>query len=120
MNNKKKWIFTNNISCNTLEFKCFTCKKCDGNTILVNYSIIILWNSDFRNILCTIWKRFKTSYNGKSIDNLSCRTYIKSNLGLFRKWRSSTMTTVIGVSFILLGAITDILFTSRAKKTEKN
>ena len=31
-----------------------------------------------------------------------------------------SMTTVIGVSFILLGAITDILFTSRAKKTEKN
>lgn len=30
------------------------------------------------------------------------------------------MTTVIGVSFILLGAITDILFTLRAKKTEKN
>ena len=31
-----------------------------------------------------------------------------------------SMTTVIGVSFILLGAITDILFTSRAKKTEKS
>ena len=31
-----------------------------------------------------------------------------------------SMTTVIGVSFILLGAITDILFTSRAKKTEQN
>ena len=31
-----------------------------------------------------------------------------------------SMTTVIRVSFILLGAITDILFTSRAKKTEKN
>lgn len=31
-----------------------------------------------------------------------------------------SMTTVIGVSFILLGAITDILFTSKAKKTEKN
>ena len=30
-----------------------------------------------------------------------------------------SMTTVIGVSFILLGAITDILFTSKAKKTEK-
>ena len=30
------------------------------------------------------------------------------------------MTTVIGVSFILLGTITDILFTSRAKKTEQN
>ena len=28
-----------------------------------------------------------------------------------------SMTTVIGVSFILLGAITDILFTSKAKKT---
>ena len=26
----------------------------------------------------------------------------------------------IGVSFILLGAITDILFTSKAKKTEQN
>ena len=31
-----------------------------------------------------------------------------------------SMTTVIGVSFILLGTITDILFTSRAKKTEQN
>ena len=31
-----------------------------------------------------------------------------------------SMTTVIRVSFILLGAITDILFTSRAKKTEQN
>lgn len=31
-----------------------------------------------------------------------------------------SITTVIGVSFILLGAITDILLTSRAKKTEKN
>jgi len=31
-----------------------------------------------------------------------------------------SITTVIGVSFILLGAITDILFTSRAKKTEQN
>ena len=31
-----------------------------------------------------------------------------------------SITTVIGVSFILLGAITDILFTSRAKKTEKS
>ena len=31
-----------------------------------------------------------------------------------------SMTTVIGVSFILLGAITDILFTSKAKKTEQN
>ena len=31
-----------------------------------------------------------------------------------------SITTVIGVSFILLGAITDIVLTSRAKKTEKN
>ena len=31
-----------------------------------------------------------------------------------------SMTTVIRVSFILLGAITGILFTSRAKKTEQN
>ena len=30
-----------------------------------------------------------------------------------------SITTVIGVSFILLGAITDILFTSRAKNKEK-
>ena len=29
------------------------------------------------------------------------------------------MTTVIGVSFILLGAITDILFTSRDKKMNR-
>lgn len=29
------------------------------------------------------------------------------------------MTTVIGVSFILLGAITGILFTSKAKKLRK-
>ena len=30
-----------------------------------------------------------------------------------------SMTTVIGVSFILLGAITGILFTSKAKKLRK-
>ena len=30
-----------------------------------------------------------------------------------------SMTTVIGVSFILLGAITSILFTSKAKKLRK-
>ena len=35
---------------------------------------------------------------------------------IIKKW----IFTNIGVSFILLGAITDILFTSRAKKTEQN
>lgn len=85
-----------------------------------NYSIIILWSSDFGDILALYGSGLRQVTMERALIICLAEPILNPIWVYLGNGEVPSMTTVIGVSFILLGAITDILFTSKAKKTEKN
>ena len=84
-----------------------------------NYSIIILWSSDFGDILALYGSGLRQVTMERALIICLAEPILNPIWVYLGNGEVPSMTTVIGVSFILLGAITGILFTSKAKKLRK-
>ena len=83
-----------------MEFKWFTCKKCDSNIILGNYSIIILWNSVSGISYALYGSGLRQVTMERALIICLAEPILNPIWVYLGNGEVPSMTTVIGVSFI--------------------